>query len=474
MGSRKVRATRLATMVAVLAAGIAVLAPVASAKVAVSFERLKGYSSPGTPAKYNKVGILKIGSPKARNVLVLNPGTSASAAYFAPLGRDIASRARNWQVWAVERRENLLEDHSVLNKAKAGTVTDQQTFDYYLGWITNTAITTHFQLIPDASVAYAKKWGMNVEIQDLRRVVKQAERRGRRVVVGGHSLGGSITTAYATWDFKGRAGADGLSGLVFIDGGSGPTPVSSADATKSLADLEAGTPWLTFGGIPAPFTGLFNSTGALGAIRSPNAPSLGQAFGPLPANLKPPVPATNLGLYGYALDSETSPPSLIAAQAHLGHLATSGDPRGWDQAGEITPIGRYARMFAGWGLKGLDGTAWYHPQRLTIDSGAVAAGNANPAQQVLGVRATHGHDLSRKLRIYAFGAALGGQRVLDAATSLAAQSGIPKRNLLLVDRHTTYSHNDPNSASPRNDFLKNLLPFLGKIGKRHGHHHAHH
>jgi pimeloyl-ACP methyl ester carboxylesterase len=475
MRSMKIRAARLATMVAVLAAGIAVLAPVASAKVAVSFERIKGYPSPGTPAKYNKVGILKIGSPRAKNVLVLNPGTSASAAYFAPLARDVASRAPGWQVWAVERRENLLEDQSVFDKAKAGKVTDQQTFDYYLGWLTNSSITNHFKLISEPTVAYAKQWGMNTEIQDLRRVVKEAERKGRRVVVGGHSLGGSITTAYATWDFKGKAGADGLSGLVFIDGGSGPAPVSVADANKSLADLNAGSPWLTFGGIPSPFTGLFNTSGALGAIRSPNAPSLGQAFTLLPANLKPPVPVTNLGQYGYALDTETSPPGLIAAQAHLGHLAASGNPRGWDQAGEITPIGRYARAFAGWGLKGLDGTAWYHPLRLTIDSGAVAAGNANPAQQVLDVHATHGHDLSKKLRIYAFGAALGGQRVLDAASNLATQSGIPKRNLVLVDRHTTYAHNDPNTASPKNDFLKNLLPFLGKIGKRSGHHgHSHH
>ena len=83
-------------------------------------------------------------------------------------------------------------------------------------------------------------------------------------------------------------------------------------------------------------------------------------------------------------------------------------------------------MFSGWGLKSLDGTAWYHPQRLTIDSGAVAAGNANPAQDVLDVHATHGHDLPKRLRIYAFGAALGGQRVLDAAQRAGAQSGIPK------------------------------------------------
>jgi hypothetical protein len=123
-------------------------------------------------------------------------------------------------------------------------------------------------------------------------------------------------------------------------------------------------------------------------------------------------------------------------------------------------------MFSGWGLKGLDGTAWYHPQRLTDDAGAVAAGNANPAQKIMGVHATHGHDLPRSLRIYAFGAALGGTRVLDAARTLAKQSHIPSRRLLLVDRHTTYAHNDPNSASPgRNVFLKRLLPFLARVAK---------
>src|SRR4030095_11909720 len=139
-----------------------------------------------------------------------------------------------------------------------------------------------------------------------------------------------------------------------------------------------------------------------------------RAWRPVPATRKPPIRVTNLAQYGYALDTETSPPSLIAAQAHLGRLAASGDPRGWDQAGETTPIQRYADMFSGTGLKGLDGTAWYHPLRLTIDSGAVAAGNANPAQSILDVRAIHGRDLPRDLRIYAFGTALGGQRVLDA------------------------------------------------------------
>src|SRR5215208_5358265 len=97
---------------AVAALACAAFSAPAFGKVNVSFKRIAGYASPGTPAKYNKVGILKIGSKKAKNVLVLNPGTSASAAYFAPLAKDVVRRAKGWQVWAVERRENLLEDHS--------------------------------------------------------------------------------------------------------------------------------------------------------------------------------------------------------------------------------------------------------------------------------------------------------------------------------------------------------------------------
>jgi hypothetical protein len=96
----------------------------------------------------------------------------------------------------------------------------------------------------------------------------------------------------------------------------------------------------------------------------------------------------------------------------------------------------------------------------------VAAGNANPAQRILGVRATHGDDLPRRLRIYAFGASLGGTRVLDAARVLAAQSAIPRRNLTLVDRHRTYAHNDAASAFPKNDFVARLVPFLGRIGRK--------
>lgn len=448
-------------------AALLVLVLVVPAAADARFTRMPGYKAPGTPAKYNKVGVIKTGPRNARNVLVLNPGTSSSAAYFTPLAKDIVKRSPGWQVWAVERRENLLEDHSVLDRAKGLHAGPKELYDYYLGWLDDQSIENHFEFITDAKVAFARKWGMRVEVEDLWRVVRSARAGGRRVVLGGHSLGGSITTAFATWQFGGGRGPGyrGLSGLVYIDGGSSAAPITTDQANESLKSLSEGSPWLAFGGIPAPFTGLFNAVASTLVKVEPNGPARLEAFSLLPDALRPPVPATNLGGYGYALDTETSPAALGAAQAHLGHLADSGDPRGWSRAGEITPIQRYASMFSGWGQKGFDGTAWYHPRRLTIDSGAVAAGNPNDAQKVLDVRAVHGDDLPRRMRIYAFGAALGGQRVLDAATALARQSKIPRRNLTLVDRHTTYAHNDPNSASPKNDFVKYLVPYLRRVAR---------
>jgi hypothetical protein len=449
--------------ITLLALGVTCGLAASSAGAANRVQWMQGYAAPGTPSKYNKVGVLKTGPTEAKNILVFNPGTSAGAAYLAPFANTLVHKVKGWQVWSVERRENLLEDQSVAEQAKQGTASNQELFDYYLGWLVDSSITDHFQLIPDAEVEFAKQWGMRTEIMDLRKVVLAAQRKGGHVVLMGHSLGGSITTAYATWDFNGKPGVKGLSGLVYDDGGSNPTPITKAEAEDRLADLDAGSPWLSFGGIPAPFAGLFAEGGAIGALIAPDEPSLGQQFPLLPDNLKPPVPATNLAQWGYAADTQTSPPNLFAFQANLGRLAHVGDPRGWVRAGDITPIRRYSRMFAGWQLENVDGVAWYHPQRLTSDSGAVAAGNQNPAQSVMGVKAIHGDDID--VPIYAFGA-FGGKNVLDSARALAEQSDLPDSELRLVNRQYTYAHNDPASAYPENAFLNHLIPFLNKDVKR--------
>jgi len=463
MRRRDGKSARLALIVAAAAALGSVLAPAANAKVPVKFKVMAGYPSPGTPANLNVVGVLKTGKPKAKNVLVLNPGTSASAAYFEPLARSIVKRLPDWQVWSVERRENFLEDQSELNLYKQGKVSSTAFFNYYLGQIGHPG---SYQPVQDSAVPFAREWGMNTEIRDLRVVVKAASRHGRNVAMGGHSLGGSIATAYATWDFNGRVWGRDLSGLVLIDGASSPTPVTADQAQTSLSNLQSSSPWLSFGGISAPFAGLFGTVGSALTKADPNSPAVLGTWPLLPSNLKPPpgVNATNEAGFGYSTDVKTSPPSLVAAQVHTGQLAAAGDPRGWDRAGAITPIQRWASMFSGWGLQNLDGTAWYHPMRLTIDSGAVGDGIANPAQAILDVHSTDATKLRKRLRIYAFAAALGSTRVISAARTLAAEARIPRRNLKLVDRSATYAHNDPNAAAPKvNAFLKRLVPFLRKI-----------
>ena len=157
---------------------------------------------------------------------------------------------------------------------------------------------------------------MNVAVQDLHTVIGAAKKLGGKVVLGGHSLGGSVVTAYATWDFNGKPGADQLAGLVYIDGASAPTPagpqlerrtpapMTAALATQELQALDAPSvsPWLSFGGIAAPYAGLFEATGSSAALLDPNAPSLGQASGLLPADIVPPVRVSNIGQYGYALN----------------------------------------------------------------------------------------------------------------------------------------------------------------------------
>ena len=185
-------------------------------------------------------------------------------------------------MWAVERRENLLEDQSMFDRAKAGKATPQQVFDYYLGWIKNSSITSHVQLIPDSEVGYARQWGMNVEIEDLRRVVLRAQKLGGKVVVGGHSLGGSITTAYATWDFGGKPGARGLvRARVHRRRQQPDADHRGRRAAAPHATSATARPWLTVRRHPGAVHRASSTRAAsLSVLLDPNSPSLGQASRP--------------------------------------------------------------------------------------------------------------------------------------------------------------------------------------------------
>jgi hypothetical protein len=242
---------------------------------------------------------------------------------------------------------------------------------------------------------------------------------------------------------------------VLIDGGTFGSPPSRAAAKKGLADLESGSPFLDVVGLGIPWTaGVFNLVGSTAARLQPDAPAVLTGWPALPRDLVPPVRVTNAGGYGYAVDDDSSPPGLALVHMHIGALTASGDPRPWAD-GELGTVQRAATMFSG--IRGIDGSAWYHPRRLSLDGRAVAGGVDNAAQTVLGMRATHGRDVH--VPIYAIETSLGAGRVLNGALALARRSHVER--VELVDRHTTYDHIDPLCARPsRNAFLKTVVPFL--------------
>ena len=329
---------------------------------------------------------------------LVDPLPGAARAHV-PDARDLVKALPGWQVWIVERRENLLEDSSVLDSATS----PKAVFDYYLGWIGKSPEPAkHYRPPTDADTGFAREWGMRVAVEDLRVVVKAARKGGRSVVLGGHSLGATIATAYATWDFKGRAGASDLDGLVLIDGGSRSPAVTPDEASAQLQSLAAGSPFLDLAGTGIPWSaGAFAAVGSTATLLDPKGPSLLQSWPLLPASLKPQKPATNEANFGYALDVRTGPESLSLVQAHIGHMTDSG---GWVNDGNAT-VERAARSLRG--IKGSDGLAWFHPRRLSIDAGAVNGGVANPAQAKLNVHTTK----KAKLPIYALETSLGKGRV---------------------------------------------------------------
>jgi pimeloyl-ACP methyl ester carboxylesterase len=506
--SRLALATLAVALMSVAAASSAIAAGTAKVTTTVMAAPLVSAEESGVAIpqigtiNLDKVGIIKV-APKreeAKNVLVLEPGTSAAAAYFVPLAKSLVEVTKGWQVWAVERRENFLENQKELTRYKFGGLHEkenkatkkeetaaEQFFNYYLGYLANPNVKSHYLPVPGSLVEFAKQWGMNVAVEDLKVVIDAAKELGGKVVLGGHSLGGSVVTAYATWDFggklAGKPGAEGLSGLVYDDGGSSPTPVSREEAEKSVEKLDnpSATPWLAFGGISAPDLGLFSVTGSTLTVVEPKGPSLLEGFAYLPPDLRSPIhPVTNEAGFGYSVNVGTSPASLIAAQIHGGLGVEEGAEldglHGWNGTGALTPVRRYSEMLSGTGERNASGSEWYFPARLTLDTGAVAEGNANPAQEVLGEHAIHGHELPKSLKILAIDSeldkAVGSGNTLEAAEFLAEQSGIPKENLTLINRAEAYAHNDPAGAEPEGDiwaniFFRELVPYLEGI-RTHG------
>jgi pimeloyl-ACP methyl ester carboxylesterase len=437
-----------------------------TASPALARERVISVDTPPAPgpAQFNHVTVHQFGPASGKRVLVLMPGTQGGAGDFTLDARYLVKRVPGLQVWAIDRRAQALEDTATFAAAQRGEIPPQQAFDYYLSG-------GGFRFRGKNEDPYAREWGMAVALNDAHAVVKLARDHGRRhVVLGGHSLGASLTVAYAAWDFNGRPGYKDLEGLVLIDGGllGSFDAYDLAQAQKAVADLQTADPFLDLLGVGLPeAAGLFAEVGGLYAEKAPteSATTL-QGYPLLPAQFNPPFPVTNRALLGYAFDRDSSPADLGLLHINGGDLAASGNPRDWTDGG-VTPLSRLAETF---GQEPSNAVEWYFPTRLTIDTNGADRMAQDDVGNFLGLRLSHTKQVN--LPLYAIATDLAGAHVLDGARNFVRRSRTTRKDSMLVNRNPLMSHLDPLVAAPKtNAFLKTVVPFLddkvfGELPKR--------
>ena len=166
---------------------------------------------------------------KAHSVIVLMPGFLGGATTFDRVARNAirtaAKRKRNVEVWGLDRRANCLEDlHGVQAAARAKSILP--AFDYYYGGKPAEGRSfPGFTSPQDAK--FLEEFGLERTVRDwytvLTREIPSRAHRAKRVICGGHSLGGPLTAAFASWDFDGNAettedaGYNQCAGLVGFD-----------------------------------------------------------------------------------------------------------------------------------------------------------------------------------------------------------------------------------------------------------------
>jgi pimeloyl-ACP methyl ester carboxylesterase len=448
---------RLLLAAALCAASLTVASTASAAETQTT---ITGWTHAPGPRRYDRLDVTKLGSSSAKTVLVLVPGTNGGRGDFTLTARELVRDVPDLQVWAVDRRSQALEDTSVFTQALAGTVTPKAMFDYYAGWIADPSITPHYQPPDAAKLGFAADWGLQVQLEDVRAVVRKARADGaKRVILGGHSLGASVAVAYASWDFAGHPGYEDLDGVVLIDGGLRGSFDSAglAAAKRRLAAIKR-QPFLDLLGLGLPWvTGILSESAAVLALKDPAGPSVGQAFSLLPAAFRPPIPVTNEGEFGFAFDASTSPRSLGLIQVRSGSLGSDGR---WVD-GEVSPIGRVEETF---GQEPANAVEWFYPARLNLDVDAASPLVQNGAATYLGLRLRWARKAA--LPVYALQTSLTHGAVLKGARSFVELSHSPAGEAKYVDASSTMSHLDPLTAAPgRNAYLKTVVPWLKRVMK---------
>ena len=173
-------------------------------------------SSPAHPAGCDWISYLRFRhargprrASRADAVVVLMPGIFAGGGSFDQVARNTvrraAKRGRQVEVWGIDRRSNCLEDHRGV-RAGARTGDPRVSFGYYFEG--REVDGKQFPGFADErGRRVPRDVGLERTIEDwhtiITREIPSQRTRQRKLICGGHSLGGPLTAALASWDFDG-------------------------------------------------------------------------------------------------------------------------------------------------------------------------------------------------------------------------------------------------------------------------------
>lgn len=347
---------------------------------------------PGTPADLNASITVRYGPTKPNAVLLLMPGFLGGAGSFDRLARQIVALDGSVAVWAVDRRSNLLESGAAIANADPAELVR----------IVQQGIPAR----PTSSLTFMKNWGLDTTLRDWREAVREARTLTPNVFIGGHSLGGTLTSLYAGYDFGNapfgaaptpddQIGFKGVRGLLMLDGAPGNTtsdPISWDQYQNGSVGRLGYVPGVNkLDEIPYINSLIFNPTFASrAAAQARLAATAPDALAPAGGLVS--YAATNLaaGLAqleqqysllpfltlrtGQATNAASIPnplPRLLGATENSQFVLGPADrsrPVGWKADADATTdphdfVGRFWNPVS-------DYAEWYFPMRLSVDVGA--------------------------------------------------------------------------------------------------------
>jgi hypothetical protein len=448
----------LALASCVSTAGVAQAADLNGKRVAI-----KGAPAAG-PSNYDRLWVRKYGPRDPDCILVLSPGSPAGQGGFVRIAAEMTQRVDGLDVWAIDRRQNALEDVSVFKRDQP-----RKSLGYYL--LGARVGGSLFKPVRDSDAGFVRDWGAATALGDLRNVIQRAHDRSSCVMIGGHSFGTLLTEAYLAWDFNGTPGYKGLDGIVLIDGGlfnafknvldpaGYPAFHSVAEARARIAKLQNQSPFGSDGsipGLPSWVPGVVPEIVCQYATKHPNAVS-GLQKSTIGTHFVPGLPSTSVtneafaGLFFRETAGDTG--------ARTGRLSSRGNPLRW-RDGRYSSVSRFCSTFTQEPGNGLE---WYFPNRLMIDvTQGLEPLKRNAITDFLGLRPFHLADID--LPLYVIQTKLSDGGVLRAAHKFIRESKITRYKL--VDDPDA-DHTDPLVDYPkRNRFLKTVVPFLDDTMRR--------